>query len=184
MRRHRGDRRPPADDHDPRPPKRHREPAAGRRRLPERLLETLAIEAAQEHGAELVTFRSLPGDEVRIIAAARDGATDVELLIALVRTYRRLVTEAGGDPDAMHIEIDSPGIDRPLTRDEHYVRFATRRVRIERLGAPLLRGTLLGLVEGEVVVRDDAGVEHRIARSAVREARLDEGPPPIRKPSR
>jgi ribosome maturation factor RimP len=57
-------------------------------------------------------------------------------------------------PHAYTLEVSSPGLDRTLTRPEHYQRFAGRRIRIKTYqlvkGQKVFMGKLLGL-SGEVV---------------------------------
>jgi ribosome maturation factor RimP len=58
-------------------------------------------------------------------------------------------------PNAYHLEVSSPGLERPIKKKEDFLRFADRRVRI-KLRQPLgdqrvLIGTLCGL-EGNTVV--------------------------------
>lgn len=59
------------------------------------------------------------------------------------------------------LEVSSPGMDRPLFKAEHFVRFAGQRVKL-RLRVPqddgrrTVVGVLVGLVESNVVVNEDA----------------------------
>jgi len=64
-------------------------------------------------------------------------------------------------PGSYHLEVSSPGLDRPLFKARDYARFAGRRVQL-RLARPLggvmegrrrLAGTLRGLEEGSERVR-------------------------------
>jgi ribosome maturation factor RimP len=80
------------------------------------------------------------------------------------------------------LEVSSPGVNRPLTRDRDWIRFVGRPVALKGLRplggrATYLEGELLGLeqnVEGEEVVRIRlaGGDELEVARTDVREARL------------
>ena len=58
---------------------------------------------------------------------------------------------------AYHLEVSSPGLERPLKKKNDFVRFADRLVRIKLLeplnGQKVLIGTLLGLEGDEVVVQ-------------------------------
>lgn len=85
-------------------------------------------------------------------------------------------------PVSYVLEVSSPGVDRPLTRDRDWHRFVGRPVALKGprpLGgrATYLEGELLGLdenVEGEEVVRIRlaGGDELEVARADVHEARL------------
>lgn len=61
-----------------------------------------------------------------------------------------------------HLEISSPGLDRPLFAAEHFQRFAGRQVNV-RLVAPIngrrkVRGVLQGMKDDEVVLDIDGEV--------------------------
>ncbi len=74
------------------------------------------------------------------------------------------------------LEVSSPGLTRPLKKVEDYQRFAGRLVRLSRRhstgGVDTLRGTLLGLQEGMVLLEVDSQVQ-RLPLSEIVRARLD-----------
>jgi ribosome maturation factor RimP len=76
---------------------------------------------------------------------------------------------------AYHLEVSSPGIDRPLVRAEDFARYAGFEAKIETVhpldGRKRFRGELLGVEGGEIVIRVD-NVEYRIPQEAVEEAKL------------
>jgi ribosome maturation factor RimP len=78
-------------------------------------------------------------------------------------------------PQAFHLEVSSPGIDRPLVRPADYERFAGFEAKIE-LQRPLdgrrrFRGTLMGLDDDSVKLRiGDASV--LLPLSAIARAKL------------
>ena len=74
-----------------------------------------------------------------------------------------------------HLEVSSPGIDRPLRKREDFQRFAGDKVRIS-LKAPLegrknFTGILKG-VEGEEVILEVDGVEVRLPYGDIKKANL------------
>lgn len=76
-----------------------------------------------------------------------------------------------------HLEVSSPGLDRPLTREADFVGFAGRAVRV-RTREPLegrrnFRGRLAGLVEGAVLLDLADGRQVRIPRDLIEQARLE-----------
>lgn len=85
-------------------------------------------------------------------------------------------------PERYVLEVSSPGVDRPLTRDGDFRRFAGERVAIrgkEVLAgrATRLEGTLLGLTEDEVEgpkvgLRLDNGDEVAVPRGKITRAHL------------
>jgi len=78
-------------------------------------------------------------------------------------------------PHSYVLEVSSPGLERPLKKDEDFERFAGRPVEINTF-APLCgqkewQGVLKGLRDGDVVVESD-GEEIAIPREKVAKARL------------
>jgi ribosome maturation factor RimP len=78
-------------------------------------------------------------------------------------------------PSAYHLEVTSPGLDRPLTRPADFERFAGFEARIETQlpvdGRRRFRGRLLGLAGAEVRLELPEG-EQRLALDGIRKAKL------------
>lgn len=97
---------------------------------------------------------------------------------------RRLETwldEGARLPERYVLEVSSPGLDRPLTRDRDFDRFRGQRVAVRGTQvlcgrASRLEGELLGLVGGGdgsmIRLRLNEGDEVEVPRTAVRDARL------------
>lgn len=85
-------------------------------------------------------------------------------------------------PESYVLEVSSPGLERPLTRDRDFRRFRGHRIAVTGTEAihgrsSRLEGELLGLVEGSgglasIRVRLHAGDEIDVPRSRVAAARL------------
>lgn len=78
-------------------------------------------------------------------------------------------------PGSYNLEVSSPGIDRPVELPADFERFSGYRARVRLGPGPARRrytGTLLGLVDGNVVIEVD-GQEHRIPIEQVDHVRLD-----------
>lgn len=77
---------------------------------------------------------------------------------------------------AYHLEVSSPGLDRPLTRDEDFVRFAGQTVTIltgdDIEGRHNFRGRLVGLEAGQVLLDLPEGGRAAIPRGLILKARL------------
>jgi len=73
--------------------------------------------------------------------------------------------------------VSSPGIDRPLTREKDYVRWAGHAARVETTqpieGRRRFKGTLLGLANGAIRIRLDDGQEADVPLSLVLRAKLE-----------
>lgn len=78
---------------------------------------------------------------------------------------------------AYTLEVSSPGLDRPLTKPEHFVRFAGSTIRIKTYqpvnGEKVFRGTLLGMVGDTVKVELEAGMVLEIPLSSISRTSLE-----------
>ena len=76
-----------------------------------------------------------------------------------------------------HLEVSSPGLDRPLTRDADFVGFAGKTARIVTRdpieGQRNFRGRLAGLVDGTVLLDLPDGRRVKIPRGLIAKARLE-----------
>ncbi|HVV95317.1 MAG TPA: ribosome maturation factor RimP [Hyphomicrobiales bacterium] len=101
------------------------------------------------------------GCTVQIMAERPDGSMSVDDCEAVSHAVSPALDVADPIRGAYHLEVSSPGIDRPLVRLQDFERWAGHVAKIG-MAVPLdgrkrFRGTLLG-VEGEAarLVRDDA----------------------------
>jgi ribosome maturation factor RimP len=89
----------------------------------------------------------------------------------------RLERDAVSADSRYVLEVSSPGLDRPLRRAADWQRFIGRKAMVKSAALGGRVEIEIGSVEGPegsevVMVRDAAGVEHRIALAQVDEARL------------
>ncbi len=79
-------------------------------------------------------------------------------------------------PGAYHLEVSSPGIDRPLTRAKDFTTWAGHEVKIaltEKVhGHRNLRGTLVGIADDTVTVADNRADEVSFPRDLIHSAKL------------
>jgi ribosome maturation factor RimP len=74
------------------------------------------------------------------------------------------------------LEVSSPGLDRPLTREGDFVRFTGKRARISSR-EPIsnqrnFQGKILGVQDHQVLIEEDKGVKIAIPFPAILKARL------------
>jgi ribosome maturation factor RimP len=115
-----------------------------------------------------------------IEARLADAAPDVEVLLAEVvggHTLRLFIDHPEGVSldlcervthllpnvrESYALEVSSPGIDRPLTKPDHFRRFLGRRARVRmreaRDGHTSFTGELVGATDAEVTIAADSGV--------------------------
>ncbi len=101
------------------------------------------------------------GCTVQIMAERPDGSMTVEDCETVSRALSPVLEVADPIDGAYHLEVSSPGMDRPLVRRSDFERYAGSQVKIEMAiavgGRRRFRGFLLG-VEGDAarIRRDDA----------------------------
>src|SRR6185295_15661742 len=113
------------------------------------------IEAA---GYKLVRLRLLGGKTktLQIMAERPDGTMNVEDCATLSRALSDFIDAEDPIEGEYHLEVSSPGIDRPLTRLSDFSRWAGHEAKLE-LAAPdatgrkRLKGMLLGLDGNDVI---------------------------------
>ena len=140
------------------------------RTLAEPILSDLGLELVdaefrrESHGWVLRLYMDRPGgvtlDDCQRVSEELGDHLDVEDFI--------------GYP--YHLEVSSPGLDRPLTRDQDFVRFAGQEVRVstrEALeGRRNFRGRLAGFQDGAVLLDLPDGQRVPIPRELILRARL------------
>src|SRR4051794_37766682 len=108
-------------------------------------------------GVRLVRVKvsGLNGCTVQIMAERPDGTMSVEDCERVSRALSPVLDLEDPVSQAYHLEVSSPGIDRPLVRLDDFVRWAGYEAKIElaapRDGRKRFRGVLRG-VDGDAVV--------------------------------
>jgi ribosome maturation factor RimP len=133
-----------------------------------------------------MTFMTLHGEENELTALTSDiearlaaGAPDVEVLLVEVsgETLRLYIDHPDGVTfehceqvthllseyrEQYAIEVSSPGVERPLTKPQHFRRFLGQRARVRlregRDGHKSLTGELVGASDQEVTIASGVGV--------------------------
>jgi len=114
---------------------------------------------ANDLGYELVRVKvsSLNGMTVQIMAERPDGTMAVEDCEKLSRNVSPALDVADPINREYHLEISSPGIDRPLTRAKDFELWAGHEAKVEMEeavnGRKRFRGVLLGVKGGDAGIR-------------------------------
>lgn len=133
--------------------------------LTDRGLELVDAEFRREtHGWVLRLYMDKPGgvtlDDCQRVSEELGDHLDVEDFIGL----------------PYHLEVSSPGLDRPLTRDQDFERFVGQEARIatreDLEGRHNFRGRLVGLQDGAVLLDLPGGERVAIPRQLIHRARL------------
>ena len=123
----------------------------------DRKLLDLLDPVAEAAGYEIVRLRLMGGDRSRtlqIMAERPDGTMVVQDCATLARAISPIMDAADPFPGEYHLEVSSPGIDRPLTRLKDFVEYEgfEARLELDRIaeGRKRFKGELAG-VDGENV---------------------------------
>jgi ribosome maturation factor RimP len=101
-----------------------------------------------------VLLAEISGSTLRLFIDHPDGVT--------LAVCERVSTRLNDYRDRYSLEVSSPGLDRPLTKPQHYSRFLGRQAKVRLRDAPdghrSLTGELVGASEKEVTIAADDGV--------------------------
>jgi ribosome maturation factor RimP len=107
------------------------------------------------------------------------AAVDLELCSQVARDLSPALDVADLIPHRYHLEISSPGVERPLRDRRDFTRFAGQKAKLKLHhavdGQKVLVGILRGLeagVDGDDLLLEDAGKQHRVPFGEVSQARL------------
>jgi ribosome maturation factor RimP len=138
----------------------------------------LAQPLAEDDGFELVDVELASVGRHRVIRVSLDKPGGVSLgdCALFSRRLSDCLDMNQTVSGAYHLEVSSPGIERPLRTLEHVVRFAGTRVALAthepRDGRRNWEGELIGARDGAVGVRLEAGEEQWFEWTGVKSARL------------
>lgn len=120
-------------------------------------VEDLVEEEIQREGFMADALQVSKDHRIRVVLDVPDGTVTLKNCVFINHRIQHALQDAGYDPGDFNIEVDSPGIDRPLRTQDHYRRFTGSRVKV-RLSRPVADrqvwiGALSG-IEGETVTLD------------------------------
>ena len=144
-----------------------------------RRIEEIVAPTVVGMGYDLIRVAmSRGGGTLQVMIEPADGRPmDVEDCATLSRALSAVLDVEDPIPGAYTLEVSSPGIDRPLTREKDYLRWLGHVARIETTepfeGRRRFKGTLLGLEDGAVKLKLDDGQEAHVPLSAVSRAKLE-----------
>lgn len=97
------------------------------------------------------------GCTVQVMAERADGTFTIEDCEAVSEAISPALDVDDPVGRAYHLEVSSPGIDRPLVREGDFVRWTGHEARLETAipvdGRRRFRGQLIGVEEGKVTIR-------------------------------
>ena len=109
-------------------------------------------------GFDLVRVRFITTSRrtLQIMAERADGSMTVEDCAELSRAASAILDVEDPIKGEYNLEVSSPGIDRPLVREQDYLKYAGFEAKIETAtpisGQRRFRGTVVGLEDGQVAL--------------------------------
>lgn len=141
----------------------------------------LALPLAQENGYTVYEVEYKKEGADMVLRVVLDTVTDdgepvsINACENVSRALSELLDKNDPVSGAYMLEVTSPGLDRPLKKDEDFVRFAGKDVEIGLYkainGSKMLCGALSGLEDGNVVIDAD-GEKISVPRSDTSFVRL------------
>ena len=138
-------------------------------------IEEVIQPVLRDYGLELVELEwhaRRPRSVLRVFVD-KPGGVAVGDCERVSREVGDLIDVEGLIEDAYDLEVSSPGLDRQLRTDREFRWAAGKRVRCWLTGGQEVRGRLLGIDGGQVVLEQDDGTEAKLDRASVTKARLD-----------
>lgn len=146
------------------------------------LVEETARPLVEELGLEWVGVEIVREGTNRYLRVYidKEGGVNFDDCEAVSRAANVRLDQLLPDPPYEYFEVSSPGLERPLKRDEDFARYVGHRVAITTYapvdGQKLFVGTLMGLSDGTVTLQltegKGAGSDLAIPRAMVAGARL------------
>jgi len=129
-------------------------------------------------GFDLIRVSYTGGDHpvLQIMAEKEDGTMTIEGCEEVSHAVSAILDVEDPLPEAYHLEVSSPGIDRPLTRLKDFEKWAGFEAKVELQeaveGQRRYRGKLLGIENENILVLDGAGDKWELPFVDLRKAKL------------
>src|SRR5918992_2118807 len=140
----------------------------------------LATPLAAQEGMEIIDieFRREGGRAGRVLRLYLDkeGGPNVDDISRVSRALSDILDAENAIDAAYTLEVSSPGINRPLKRPEHFVRFLGKRIRVRTRDMIEGRRSFLGIlsdVAGDKIVLAQDGKDYNIPFSIIEKSNYE-----------
>jgi ribosome maturation factor RimP len=140
----------------------------------------LAAPLAAQEGMEIIDieFRPEGGRAGRVLRLYLDkeGGPNVDEISRVSRALSDVLDAENAIDTAYTLEVSSPGINRPLKRPEHFVRFVGKRIRVRTRDMIEGRRSFLGIlseVAGDKIVLAQDGKDFNIPFSIIEKSNYE-----------
>ncbi len=142
-------------------------------------LEKLITPVIENMGYEVVRIMTIgvQNPTLQIMIEPQDHSNpNVDDCAAVSRAVSAVLDEKDPIAGEYTLEVSSPGIDRPLTKPEHFNRFVGYEAKIETSepieGRKRFKGKIVSLEKGELVKLNMDGVEYSLPFEVINKAKL------------
>jgi ribosome maturation factor RimP len=140
----------------------------------------LAAPLAAQEGMEIIDieFRRESGRAGRVLRLYLDkeGGPSMDDISRVSRALSDLLDAENAIDTAYTLEVSSPGINRPLTRPEHFARFVGKRIRVRTRDLIAGRRSFLGILSdvapGKIILAQD-GTDYDIPFSMIEKSNYE-----------
>ena len=133
------------------------------------------VENALPKGAELIEARFSGGPLLTLLVDREEGPVDHAFCARVIASVSPALGNEGYDG---LVEVSSPGIERPLTKPEHFERYVGREVKVRVAewieGQRNFTGTILRTMETSFVLKPSGEAEVEVPFGSVTRANLKE----------
>ena len=100
------------------------------------------------------------GETIFRVYIVKDGGVDLDLCADISRDVSPLLDINPPVSGEYRFEVSSPGIERKLTKKEHFLNSIGSKVKVKVLGGKKLKGTLVHADDEGIKVETKDGIEH------------------------
>ena len=114
------------------------------------------------YGAKLYDSEIVNDNDETIfrVYIVKDGGVDLDLCADISRDVSPLLDINPPVSGEYRFEVSSPGIERKLTKKEHFIYSIGSKVKVKVLGGKKLKGTLIDADDESIKVETKDGIEH------------------------
>ena len=138
-------------------------------------IEEVVLPLLRDHGLTLVDLEWRPRRPRGVLRVFVDkpGGVGIDDCQRVSREVGDVLDASALIEEGYDLEVSSPGLDRQLRTDREFRWAAGKRVRCWLAGGQEVRGRLLGIDGGQVVLEQDDGTEAKLDRASITKARLE-----------
>ena len=115
----------------------------------------------KSHGAKLYDIESVKENNENIyrVTIIKEGGVDLDLCTEISRDISPLLDVSPAMSGEYRLEVSSPGIERKLTKKEHFKNSVGEKIKVKVLGEGKLKGTLVDANDNGIKVETKEGLE-------------------------